>query len=248
MEKPLLTSKKWNRNHLLETVVLDVWQHASWIPSQLSVFRAKVLVWIIIWVFSNSSLRTDFRRKLRTHGLKNTAGSHLQVFPILYRSADFHWNLPCTISTLQATITNPFICTYLTLIWQMNLWFTMEFPLTKKTSFTTWHCSCIRMTAMMTDVSSVSSSSISWYPMPLSSSWTKQQRKAATCMTLQTTQWSRSTILTQVWSFLNWSVSWQSVELTLMRLLRLYPKYVLTQTILSLQRLWKNGQWTTFLM
>ena len=32
------------RNHLLETVVLDVWQHASWIPSQLSVFRAKVLV------------------------------------------------------------------------------------------------------------------------------------------------------------------------------------------------------------
>ena len=27
-----------------EPVVLDVWQHASWIPSQLSVFRAKVLV------------------------------------------------------------------------------------------------------------------------------------------------------------------------------------------------------------
>ena len=45
---------------------------------------------IIIWVFSNSSLRTDFRRKLRTHGLKNTAGSHLPVFPILYHSADFH--------------------------------------------------------------------------------------------------------------------------------------------------------------
>lgn len=44
MEKPSLTSKKLNRNHLLETVVLDVWQHASWIPSQLSVFRAKVLV------------------------------------------------------------------------------------------------------------------------------------------------------------------------------------------------------------
>ena len=43
-EKPSLTSKKLNRNHLLETVVLDVWQHASWIPSQLSVFRAKVLV------------------------------------------------------------------------------------------------------------------------------------------------------------------------------------------------------------
>ena len=42
--KPSLTSKKLNRNHLLETVVLDVWQHASWIPSQLSVFRAKVLV------------------------------------------------------------------------------------------------------------------------------------------------------------------------------------------------------------
>ena len=39
---------------------------------------------------SNSSLRTDFRKKLRTHGLKNTAGSHLQVFPILYRSADSH--------------------------------------------------------------------------------------------------------------------------------------------------------------
>ena len=40
----LLSNKKLNRNHLLVTAVLDVWQHASWILSQLWDFRAKVLV------------------------------------------------------------------------------------------------------------------------------------------------------------------------------------------------------------
>ena len=42
--KKSLLSKKLNRNHLLVTAVLDVWQHASWILSQLWDFRAKVLV------------------------------------------------------------------------------------------------------------------------------------------------------------------------------------------------------------
>ena len=63
-----------DRNHLLETVVLDVWQHASWIPLQHWDCRETVLVSITTLAYLSRCLRRTCRRRQRIHGFRIRAG------------------------------------------------------------------------------------------------------------------------------------------------------------------------------
>ncbi len=81
-------------NHLLETEDLDVWQHASWIPSQHLVCRETESGLIIILDCSNRYLKIIYRKRLQTHGSETELADRRRS-PIRYRLKAF---------TLQSTL------------------------------------------------------------------------------------------------------------------------------------------------